>query len=213
MVPAADSRDPTDCKVGRLLEERGLDGLGAELARRWRGEGVERTSLRDLATLFNRRLVRDAMEDAGLNPLPDEVEAARATLAGERPEDVRVRRCRRLERDGVDVDSLAASLVTHQAVHTYLTKYRGVTHDGDGADDPVSTAVDTVERLRSRATAVTRSTVERLSADDDADFHAGGADVVVSVRVFCPDCETEYDAAALLERGGCDCQTGSDDGR
>jgi hypothetical protein len=147
------------------------------------------------------------MEDAGLNPLPDEVEAVRAALAAERPEDVRVRRRRRLERDGVDAESLAASFVTHQAVHTYLRRYRDVSPVDDGGD-PVSTAVRTVERLRSRATAVTRSTVERLSDDEEAAFHVCGADVVVSVRVLCPDCGAEYDAAELLERGGCDCQSG-----
>ncbi|RDZ92160.1 hypothetical protein DEQ92_22615, partial [Haloferax sp. Atlit-6N] len=60
-------------KVARLISEYGLDGLGDELEARWTGDGVERTSLRDLADYFNERLLEQALIDAGMSALESDV--------------------------------------------------------------------------------------------------------------------------------------------
>ena len=71
MTDTTDNRPSS--KVARLLSEYGLDGLGEELEVRWTGDGVERTSLRDLADYFNERLVERALIDAGMSALDSDV--------------------------------------------------------------------------------------------------------------------------------------------
>jgi len=70
-------------KVARLIEKYELTGLGAELEARWTGDGVERTSLRDLADQFNQRLLAAALEEAGRTPLDDEIASLYDDLTGD----------------------------------------------------------------------------------------------------------------------------------
>jgi hypothetical protein len=199
----AESRDTTDCKVGRLVEEYDLDGAGERLERRWTGDGVERASLRELADEFNRTLLAAALDDAGLNPVEQDVATTYRVLTGEDvSEGARTQKRLELSRDGVDVEALRADFVSHQAVHTYLTQYRDVERDADGTDQ-LQRDVETLRRLQSRVESVTADAVER---SDDADrIDVGSTDVLVDVRVFCEDCGADYEAVELLERGGCDC--------
>lgn len=59
--PPADRR----LKLVRLIDECDLEGLGAELERRWTAAADERSSLRDLAEYVNRQLLRVAMNRGG----------------------------------------------------------------------------------------------------------------------------------------------------
>jgi hypothetical protein len=70
-------------KVARLIAEYGLDGLGDELEARWTGDGVERTSLRDLADYFNERLLEQTLIDAGMNALESDVSTMYRNLTDE----------------------------------------------------------------------------------------------------------------------------------
>jgi hypothetical protein len=81
MTPASD--DPPRNKVARLIQQYELTGLGAELEARWTGDGVERTSLRDLAEYFNRKLLAAALREAGRTPLDDEVASLYHDLTGD----------------------------------------------------------------------------------------------------------------------------------
>lgn len=198
-------RDPTDSKVGRVIAEYDLDGFGAELEARWTGERGERTSLRDLADVLNRRLLRQAMAEAGDPPLEPDVEATYQALTGDgvsRGVQTQVRRD--LQRQGVDVDSLEADFVTHQAVHTYLTEYRGAEHV-TGDDDPRDSARQTIQRLRSRTLAVVENSLDRLRKAGH--LATGDLEVFVNVRVTCTDCGSQYDVVTLLSDGQCDCET------
>jgi predicted transcriptional regulator len=201
MTDAA-ARDPTNCKVGRLIEQYGLDGAGERLERRWTSAGDDRASLRELADEFNRELLTAALDDAGRNPVEQDVETTYQVLTGEDvSEGSRTQKRLELSRDGVDVESLQADFVSHQAVHTYLTDYRGVERDDDR--DQLQQDVETLRRLQSRVASVTADAVERSANTGRID--AGSTDVLVNVRVFCEDCGADYDAVELLERGGCDC--------
>lgn len=196
------STDRTRSKVGRVVAEYGLDGLGDELERRWTAPDDERESLRALAERVNRRILEAAMRDAGRTPTPAEVEAAYEALAGDDADAAaRTRQRRGLERDGVDVDRLLDDFVTHQAVHTYLTEVRDASYE----DEPttVESERQTIARLRNRTAAVTESTLERLVASDrlaDRDYEP-----LVDVGVLCRDCGRVTDVEALLEDGGCNC--------
>jgi hypothetical protein len=195
----------TRSKVGRVLREYGLDGLGAELEARWLGDGYERQSLRDLADLFNTRVLERAMLDAGMDPLEGEVENTYDLLTGDDVSTgVRTQAENRLERAGLDVEGVRSDFVSHQAVHTYLRKYRGAEQAADDGVDRVDRTVSTVRRLESRTVAVVENSLTTLR--NAGTVALGSFDVLVDVRVFCSDCGRQFDVVELLERGGCDCE-------
>jgi predicted transcriptional regulator len=188
-------------KVARCIEKYDLPEMGPTLEARWTGESGERTSLRDLAEIFNRTLVEAALRDVDTRPLSVDVggiyEALRHGSNTERP-----RAERRLEREGVDAEALTADFVSHKAVHTYLRRNRG-------ASPPASTAttvenrIQTIEKLEGRVAAVAEAAVSGVPAAEDADTPA--YEVLVDVKSVCTACGETYSVRDLLTRGGCRC--------
>jgi len=131
-------------KVARLLSEYGLEGLGEELEDRWTGDGVERTSLRDLADYFNKRLLERALIDAGMSALDSDVSTTYRDLTDDDVSTgVRTDTRTRLDSNGIDVDDLESDFVSYQAIRSYLTEYRGAEYRSregprkhPAADDP-----------------------------------------------------------------------------
>jgi len=195
-----------ESKVERVCREYDLEDMGAELARRWRGDDGERQSLRALADAFNRDVLAAAMQDAGVRTVDGEAGNLYRLLtdddvsSGQRAEAEA-----KLERNGLDPETLRADFVSHQAIHTYLTKHRGVEPPGRDApaDRPARTA-ETIQRTRGRLRTVTESSLEELARSGELTL--GDADVLVSVQVYCDDCGRQFDIDELLERGGCDCE-------
>lgn len=199
----ADALDETRCKVGRLISAYDLDNMGSYLERRWTGASGERASLRTLADEFNRQLLRVALAEAGRNPVEQDVTTTYKVLTDDDvSEGSRTQKRLELSRDGVDVDSLLDDFVSHQAIHTYLRRYRGAERERDPADQ-IESDVETLRRLQARTGSVTADAVERSASTERIDV--GEFDVLVNVRVLCQDCGADYDAVELLQRGGCDC--------
>lgn len=196
-------------KIARVIEKRDLHELGDQLESYWLGEETTRYSLRDLAEYFNIQVLRHEMETADMQPLDGEAENIYRLLTDDDVSSgVRTRTRSRLTQQGIDVDSLTADFVSHQAVHTYLTKHRNVTYPGESAtdqpDDQIDRRMGAIQRLMSRLTAV----VERNLTDlrNTADITLGEFNVLVDVRVHCSDCGTQYSVSSLLEQGGCSCE-------
>jgi hypothetical protein len=191
-------------KVRRLIDEYDLEGEGERLENRWTANREDRLSLRELADDFNRRLLRAVMVEVGMNPLDGEVANTYRLLTDDDVSSGMQTQARQtLEREGVDVDELQKNFVSHQAIHTYLTKYRGVKRDEQTDEDRVQKGLDTIQRLRSRTAAVSENIVENLASTGRIDV--GDFEVLVDVRVFCRDCGTQYDVQDLLEEGRCEC--------
>ncbi|ADE01568.1 MULTISPECIES: rod-determining factor RdfA [Haloferax] len=198
-----------ESKVSRLLRERGFDGFGAELERRWTAEAGARSSLRDLADAFNRRLLRAALDGRNERALDGEIETLYRVLTDDDVSSgARTKAVHRLERTGVDVERLEADFVSHRAMRTYLTSYRGVTppsetdrDDGDLREH----RTETIRRLLGRVERVTEKSLSDLAAADELDVDPETAEVYVDVRVHCPDCNAHYTVESLIDRGGCDC--------
>ena len=193
-------------KVARVLEEYDLTELGDELERRWTGEIEPQYSLRQLADFLNQELLRAAMERADVQSLDGEVENTYRLLTDEDvSRGMRTQTRKTLERDGVDIDRLRRDFVSHQAVHTYLTKYRGVTLPEEvSEEDPVEKAAAAIQRLKSRTVAVTGTTLERLESTDRVTL--GQFDVLVDIRIVCEDCGAHLPITELFEEGGCRCE-------
>lgn len=193
-------------KVARLIEKYGLEGVGADLEARWTCD-EDRESLRSLADWFNERLVRAALLEAGIDTIGEDAGHLYDLLRGEtgsRGERTQVER--RLERAGVDVETLTDELVSYGAIRTYLTGYRDATppSDDDGdADTDRENVARTIEGLRQRTVSVTESKLERLRETDR--LEVGPHRVLADVQVLCEACGKQYDVADLLESGACDC--------
>jgi hypothetical protein len=188
-------------KVARLLQEYDMTDLGAELERRWTAE-EDRQSLRELAAYFNRQILERALENADVRPLDGEVENIYRLLTDDSSGADRTRIRRRLERDGLDVDAIEKDFVTYQAIRTYLKKHRGAEYTPDETD-PVEREITNIQQLRGRVDSVTEGKLEQLRASGHLEL--GTFRTLVDVRVVCEDCNTQFSAVELLERGHCNC--------
>lgn len=206
-----DAHQPRRSKVGRLLEEYDLTGVGAGLERRWLGVDGERRSLRDLADGLNRLLLSAALERAGERSVEGEVENYYRLLTDDEVGTAaRTEAEAKLARIGIDVESVRQDFVSHQAVHTYLTKYRGVEPPGKAgsADAALENRSETLQRLQQRLVAVAERSLESLR--DAGHLSIDSFDVMVRVTVYCDTCGTTSDAFDLLARRGCECEVSED---
>jgi hypothetical protein len=194
-------------KVGRLIDEYNRSGMGDQLIDAWTGEGDDQQSLRELADYFNRELLRAAMAEAGMTTLDGEVaNTYRLLTAEDVSTGVRTQAETTLDRNGINPQQLQQDFVSHQAIHTYLTKHRGVEHPAKRTGpDRIETADDTIQRLGSRLVAVAEKRLGSLR--DTGAITLGTFSVLVDVRVVCEDCGTHADVRTLLASGGCDCET------
>jgi len=197
-------------KVRRVIETYSLSGLGEELAARWVGEGYERESLRALADRFNRHVLAASMESAGLSPLDGEVDNTYRLLTDDEVSaGMETQARRRLEREGVDPDTVTDDFVSHQAIHTFLTGDLEVEPpEGPSAADRLEADRETIQRLQSRLEAVSDDTIGRL--DRAEELTIGSFSVLVDVQVFCDDCGQQYEIGELLTAGGCRCESTAD---
>lgn len=195
---------PTRTKVGRLIEEYGLDGIGAEFERRWTGDRGERDSLRTLADVFNQRLLERAMHDAGMDPIDGEVaNIYRLLTDADVSRGVETEVDTRLDQQGIDLDALRTDFVTYQAIRTFLQDVRGASYETTTGS--VEDAQSSFARLIGRTTAVVDQKLSQLQSAGILTL--GTVRVRTAVTVYCEDCETQYDVTTLLDAGGCDCAT------
>jgi len=188
-------------KVARVIDQYNLDGMGAQLESAWTGESGERTSLRDLADEFNRAVLEAALREVGGSPPNFEVVGLYEALQAETgPEATRARR--ELERAGIDPESVSSDFVTHQAIHTYLTKER----DASLPDQETHTVVhkiETIQKLEGRLAAVAENAVR--SIDSNNELHNQNYNILVDVRAVCPECGSDRPISEFLENKGCEC--------
>lgn len=187
------------CKVDRVSQEYGLDEVDEIL----RDRHEDGTSLRDLETHYNQRLLESALREAGVDVLQGEVENLYQLLTGDDVSaGMRVEAQSRLERHGVDPESIRDDFVSYQTIRTHLRECLAVDTERESTVTP-SEAKNTVFKLISRTESVTKRTIERLRSSGH--LHVGAVDVTLSLRIACTDCGEEYTFSRLLERGRCSC--------
>lgn len=191
-------------KVGRVIKKRNLEGLGEEMEQYWTGKGDKQRSLRELADLFNQRVLQSAMEATNEDVLVGETGNLYELLTGDDvTSGTRIEAENRLERVGIDVEQLRDEFVSHQAIHTYLTKYRGVKPPTGDTGSKLEKSRTTIQQLSNRLRAVTETSLETLRNADELTL--GDYRIYVDVRVLCTDCEAQYSLLELFDSGGCDC--------
>jgi len=203
MANTTDSRPSS--KVARLIEEYDLRGLGDELEVRWTGDGVERTSLRDLADYFNKQLLEQALIDAGMSALESDVDSTYRNLTEDNVSTgVRTDTRNRLEQNGIDVDDLESDFVSYQAIRSFLTEYRDAEYRKLSDQEKVEKDLQSIQRLMTRTLSVTEERIEKLRQTERID--AGTFEVLLDLQVLCQECGEQYSVAEFLDERGCQCQ-------
>lgn len=199
-------------KVGRVLAEYEIEGLGETLERRWTGDGEERFSLRDLADWLNKKLLEVAMRRANRRPHDEEINNIYRLLTDDSVSSGVLTQTRSdLQRDGIELESLENDFVSHQAIHTYLTKHRGATHTPSVTtdEDRIESVIGAIQRLSQRTMRVSEDNLATLKNTERLSI--GEFDVLVDVTVTCQDCGRQYEIVDLLEAGSCECKPREDD--
>ena len=205
MADTTDGRPSS--KVARLIDEYDLRGLGDELEIRWTGDGVERTSLRDLADYFNKQLLEQALIDAGMSALESDVDSTYRNLTDDDVSTgVRTDTRNRLEQNGIDVGRLESDFVSYQAIRSFLTEYRDAEYRRLSDREKVEKDLQSIQRLMTRTLSVTEERIEKLRQTGRIDV--GEFEVLLDLQVLCQECGEQYSVAAFLEGRGCQCQKG-----
>lgn len=192
-------------KVGRLIAEYELGDIGDELVRRWTRNADNRWSLRELAAWFNKQLLTTVLRNQGQQPVDETVATTYRLLTDDDVSPAaRTQTKRDLERLGIDVKALLDSFVSHQAIHTYLVKYRNTSPPEANPTKSTEQVNQAIKRLQSKVAVVTESNVNRLIADGNLDMDE--FEVIVNVEVLCVECGDSYPIGELVAAGGCDCQ-------
>lgn len=196
--------DRPSSKVARLLQEYDLDGLGAELEARWTGDGIDRMSLRDLAEFFNKRLLEQALLDAGMSTLESDLDSTYEHLTEDDVSTgVQTETRSRLERNGIDVDALESDFVTYQAIRSYLKEWRGAEYERVSDAEKLEKDLETIQRLLTRTHSVAEHRLELLRDTDRLALKR--FEVLLDTQVFCQECGSQSSLTGLFDRGGCDC--------
>jgi len=206
-----DGRD-TCCKLGRAIDRYDLAGLDEELPARWRGDGYEQTSLRSLADRVNEAILDAALAEAEVDRIDDDATHLYQRLTDDSTSrGTRTQLRNQLETEGVDLDTVESSFVSHQTVHSHLTDCLDVSHRDDDRT-PAERRRDERQRIRSlqsRTEAVTTDALDRLDRRDDVDL--AEFEIMVDVSVLCRECGRQTELARLVDEGGCQCQSGNDE--
>lgn len=196
--------DPTQYKVGRLIDKYDLDGLGRELEDRWLGRGYESQSLRSLADWFNRYILEVKFNRAGEPPMDGEVDNIYRLLTDDEvTSGMRLDAETALEEKDIDPENTRKEFVSHQSVYVYLTDLRGASKQ-HSSEDRIGSARDTIQRLQSRLIAVIENHLEQLR--NAGELTIGEFTVLIDVQILCEDCGSSYSLTDLFDRGGCDCE-------
>lgn len=110
----------------------------------------------------------------------------------------------RLSERGIDIERLGSEFVSRQALHTYLTKARGVSYPEEHSEEKrLEKWIRSIQRLKSRASAVAERALEEFhGAGRVAD---GNVQVSVLVRAQCQNCGRQYPFVEFVRNGTCEC--------
>lgn len=115
----------------------------------------------------------------------------------------RTRARRLIEREDIDVDGLMGDFVTYQAIRSYLKNHRGAEYTPDKTD-PLERELTNISQLQGRIDTVAEGKLEQLRAADNLTL--GDFRTMITVQLYCEDCNTQFDVEELLDQGRWDCR-------
>jgi hypothetical protein len=191
------------CKVGRVADRYGLDGLHRDLEQRY---VTDDASLRDLAAYFNTRVVGAVVDGSSADVVGDPSAIYRALRDGDVPPERRANVRDQLTYADVDVDAVTQDFVSHQTVRAHLRECLEVDTARSGVDS-LDEAGDVINWAQDRDAEIIDRVLERLGRLDL--LATGELEVSHTVRITCLDCGETYRPETLLTEGECGCATSS----
>jgi len=199
-----DIDDRPRSKVGKLIAEYDLKGLGLELETRWTANDGERMSLRELADYFNKQLLAAALRDVDQTALDRDVEKLYQNMTEDSiSSGVRTDTLSTLSKYGIDTDNLRSDFVSYQAIRTYLKEWRGVEYDSLSAEEKRAKDRRSIQRLLTKSLSVAEDRLEKLRRTDR--IRAEEFEVFVDANVLCKECGTRYTVSDFIINEGCSC--------
>ncbi|SNR65467.1 rod-determining factor RdfA [Halorubrum vacuolatum] len=187
------------CKIETIAEKYDLTALDDELkTAKARGD-----SLRNLETLVNQEIVKQAFRSAGSPLVPGEVENLTRLLRerdGSEATEIQVRN--KCTREGVDPDELYRDFVSYQTVRTHLRDCLDI-DTSRGTTLSVGSERKNLYGIVGRTESIVQDSVERLDKAGEIDF--GPVSVTANVRVTCEECARSYTLEELSTGLTCDC--------
>ncbi|WP_159898611.1 rod-determining factor RdfA [Salinirussus salinus] len=195
----APTADNACCKVERVAEAYGLEGLDAELRRRREQNDA---TLHELAAYLNERVTAVALSAAGV-----ELDAEPGTVyaALENSDDLDIGRrdeIREAMAGHLDIDRLRTDYTSHETIRKHLKDHLDVS-TSRGSIETVQELEDALQTYEQQYETAVASALERAA---ERGLLSGGDFGVFSTRVECRECSTTYRLDELLASGGCDCQ-------
>lgn len=189
------------CKVDYIQDKHGLYGLNDRIRRRRKNEDY---SLRDLETYINQRVLRSALEEAGMRFLEGQDEDYYRRLTDETVDQIARKEIEsHLQEAGVPVDEVREDFVSYQTVRKHLNECLDIS-TGRSSQPSVEGTRDTIRALQMRTREVVDTSIDRLRKHNL--LHVGEVEVVVGVKVRCTDCGRVHQVSELLSDRHCDCQ-------
>ena len=189
------------CKLGRVADERELEGAPIRTVSEWREDG---SSLRTLADRFNQRVLRSAMNAVGSPPLDGEVPNLYRLLTSDAVSPgMRTQARNRLTEDGVDVEAVETDFVSYQTINRHIKSCLGYDEADRANPMDADQAEDRVYSLQHRTKEVTERTIEQLHRSAGIDF--GEFEVYVNLSARCTECGTQLGVDELLTGETCRC--------
>lgn len=195
---------PCSCKVEAVASEFGLDGIHEELCREWADD--DGMSVRELADMFNKRVLRTACRRADKLPIDGEIANLYRVLTDDGTDaGGRTRAREQLRQDGIPIADVEERFISHQTLYRHLVNCLDRAHE-----PPRKTDEERIEEWRSRlralqnrTTSVTERGIEQLSNHGAVDI--GSFDVLLEVNVMCEDCGGFYTLGEFLDAETCEC--------
>lgn len=194
------SIDDACCKVERVAEGYGLEGLDAELRRRREQNDA---TLHELAAYLNERLTAVALSAAEVDL---DAEPGTVYAALENSEEIDIARRDEIQEvvaGRVDIDRLRTDYTSHETVRKHLKDHLDVS-TSRGSIESAQDLEDALRTYEQQYEAAVTSALERAA---ERGFLSGGNFRVFSTQVECRNCATTYRLNELLSNGGCECQT------
>lgn len=194
------------CKVGRMIDSYELTGSNQQLIEWWTADDAKE-SLRDIADYFNQDLLRTELQRNGYSPLDGEIaNIYRLLTDDEVSRGMETQTRKRLERQGLNVDSLIDDFVSYQSIYRHLNECLDTEYveETQSVETRRQTGKERIFALENRTETVTIDTLSQL-IDHDA-LALEEFDVLVDVSVTCLHCHRQHTIDELIENEGCQCR-------
>jgi len=195
------------CKVDNLMAEYGLTAPGSDynsvdeyLAKRWTGaDGRTPEGYKKLTDWFNKKVLKAIYDEHGRSTVSIHLDREYDVIVNE-DNIQRAELAADLEGDGMDINELKKTLVSHGTIRNHLKNCLDVEKDTQPTTKSTTTREKAISSAKRMATSKTENILPEL-AEDGVVPYANEATVDIEIRLQCPICDTRVPIEDAIKRG------------